>query len=110
MKYTRENILEGINVKLEEWCWDKRIYGGLLKVYKQELPQYPIEVEQNVLEWINGEPITEVDCHGMSIRRVMDCFDLSDDSFPLVLRDFISFKKGGFRNQSACFMSFQRYD
>lgn len=110
MKYTRENILEGINAKLEAtYCRDK-MDERFLRLYKQELPQYPIEVEQNVLEWINDEPITEVDCHGISIRYVLDRFNLSNDWFPLVLRNFITFKNGGFRNRSACFINLYKYE
>ena len=111
MKYTRENILEGINKKLEEqYGSGSHIDNAFLRLYKQRLPEYPIEVEQNVLEWINDKPITEVDCHGISIRYVMDCFNLSDDWFPLILRNFVTFKNDNFRNRSTCFINLYKYE
>ena len=93
MVYTKENIKEGIIAKinaLDDYSEDSK------RVFRSILMDYPIEVEQNVLEWINDLPITEVDCHGDSIKRVMDVFNLDISWFPVVLNNFIRFKNVNF--------------
>ena len=95
MKYTSDNIKEGIIDKINSI--DKtKADSGMKKNWCRKLINYPIEVEQNVLEWLNDEPITKVDCHGISIRHVLDACKLDDSWFPFVLENFISFKNNNY--------------
>lgn len=96
MKYTRENIVEGINAKLDEMYGKDPMLVGACALYKSILPDYPIEIEQNVLEWVNGAPLTDIDCHGVSIKRIMENRNLKEWYFPVVLRNFIMFKRNDF--------------
>ena len=93
MKYTKENILEGIKNKInslntseenKQW-WIERI------------SQYPVEIEQNILEWINNQPLTDVDCHGESVLKTMQMWDLNENDLPYILSGFTTFKEGHFR-------------
>ena len=93
MKYTRENIQEGIIAKINSL---NELSEASKRVYRTVLIDYPIEVEQNVLEWINDLPITEVDCHGESIKNVMNVLGLDVTWFPSILKNFISFKHTNF--------------
>lgn len=93
MKYTKENIKEGIIAKINSL---DELSEASKRVLRIELLDYPIEVEQNVLEWINNLPITEVDCHGESIKRVMNVFNLDISWFPVILEGFIRFKDTNF--------------
>ena len=109
MRYTKENIVEGIHAKLEEMYGDSPMYKGFLKHMKQILPTYPTEVEQNVLEWLNGDEISDVDCHGISIKTVLSHPDaIANIDFPHVLYNFIKFQKSGFKNRLICFDGFVR--
>lgn len=97
IRYTKENIVDGINAKLD------LIYGNdpnrkhFCEMCKIMMNDYPVEIEQNILEWINGIPLTEIDVHGMSVKRVMAAFELTDDCFPLVVRNFKRYKSRGFK-------------
>lgn len=97
MIYTKENIEEGIIAKINS-INDEDADEGMKRIWRNKFVNYPIEVEQNVLEWINNQPITDIDCHGESIRRVLDIFELDDSWFPIVLENFILFKNSGFRS------------
>ena len=97
MKYTKENIIEGIYAKVDAM---PDASEADKEFWKWKLVQYPIEVEQNVIEWVNGLPITELDCHGESIRRVLDFGGLDDTYFPSVLIGFIWFKSNDFMTNS----------
>ena len=96
MKYTKENIIEGINAKLDEIVAKNPDLTGICNVYRASLPNYPIEIEQNMLEWINDLPLTEIDCHGASIKGVMESRKLPDHFFPALVRNFITYKKYNF--------------
>lgn len=106
MKYTKENIIEGIYAKLDEMQGDPVLVEAAKQSYKKSLVNYPIEVEQNVLEWINDLPITAIDCHGTSIKKVLDGMELSIEFFPMVLENFIYFKETGFSNVLLCYSGF----
>ena len=103
MKYTRENIIEGIKAKLDEMFGENSTTEPMSVMFKNVLPQYPIEIEQNVLEWINNEPITEVDCHGISIKHIMDRKNLSEFHMPQLIKNFIDFKNNGFVGDIVCY-------
>ena len=98
MVYTKENIKEGIIAKINS-INDEDADEGMKRIWRNKFVNYPIEVEQNVLEWINNQPITDIDCHGESIRRVLDIFELDDSWFPIVLENFILFK-----NRTKCWL------
>jgi hypothetical protein len=96
VKYTIENIIDGIYAKIDSMdIPDREKY-----LWKSKLQQYPNEISQNILEWINDLPITEVDCHGESIVKTMTVWDLDESWMPWVIDGFIKFKKSGFRVQS----------
>jgi hypothetical protein len=103
MKYTRENIVEGINAKLNKLVDENPILSPMCNVYRTILLNYPIEIEQNVLEWINNLPITKVDCHGISIKEVMERKQVKDVYFPIVVQNFIRFKDNGFVGTMTCY-------
>lgn len=96
MKYTEKNIIDGINAKIDNMYSD----SGMRQWYKYRLPQYPKEIEQNVLEWINDAPITEVDCHGESVLDIMNAWNLDTSYIPLIIDGFIKFAKTNFRTSS----------
>ena len=93
MKYTKENIAEGIKAKINSLQVDEGTKRGLLWC----IPQYPKEIEQNILEWINNEPLTDVDCHGESIVRTMAMWNFTKDDIPQLICGFVAFKEGNFR-------------
>ena len=103
--YTRENIIEGIYKKVDSI---KDASDGLKSIWKKELVNYPIEVEQNVLEWINGEPISDIDCHGYSMRTVLNYIKRGDEWFPFVLESFIKYKNTNFMMPSIVYGSLLR--
>lgn len=100
MQYTRENIIDGILTKIDSMHTISERQKNRLK---KELVNYPIEIEQNILEWVNDLPITEVDCHGESIKHVMKIFDLTEEDVPYLIKNFINFKDSGFRVYTACY-------
>lgn len=106
MKYTKENIVEGIYAKLDEMQGDPVLVELFKTEYKNILVNYPKELEQNVLEWINDLPITEIKYHDCSIKKVLDGMELSVDFFPMVLRNFIAYEKDNCNNVLLCYSGF----
>ena len=96
-EYTRENIIEGLDAKLDEIKAIDPEYDGWCESYRDSIKNYPIEVEQNVLEWINNKPLTDIDCHGASIKKIMDAFNLPNWYFPAILDNFVAFKENNFQ-------------
>lgn len=104
MVYTKENIVEGIYAKIDamnELDVDDKAF------WKDRLMEYPVEIEQNILEWVNDYPITEVDCRGESVLRTMWAFDLDESWMPFIVDGFIKFKNSNFRVQSIIGQSIQ---
>ena len=99
VKYTKENIIEGIYEKIDTIDG----FEGLKVLWKYKLPQYPIEIEQNVLEWLNGEPISDIDYHGESIAKIFKLWNIDESRFISVLLGFIDFKNEGWRNRAATY-------
>ena len=97
MKYTKENIVEGIDARLNELHRNQPGSEHFCQACKIMMQDYPIEIEQNVLEWVNGLPISELDFHGTSIKRVMESRKLTDDFFPIVIKNFKNYKKNEFK-------------
>lgn len=97
MVYTKENIMDGIYAKIDAM---PNVDEADKEIWRRRLVQYPKEIEQNVLEWVNNLPITEVDCHGESIKKTMDRWGLDKDCIPSVINGFVKFKKGNFRTPS----------
>ena len=92
MQYTQENIKQGICAKIDKLYDDNTDR----EFWKQKLLEYPKEIEQNILEWINDHPITDVDCHGESILDKMNAWKMDISYFPMVVRGFIQFSKTQF--------------
>lgn len=103
MRYTKENIVDGIYAKLDEIFKVDSIYKPVGDMFKLILINYPEEIEQNVLEWVNGDPLTEVDCHGVSIKDIVETRNLSDAHMPQIIKNFITFKKNGFKGSNVCY-------
>ena len=78
MKYTKENIQEGIRATINALP----ITSIDKELLMFSIPQYPIEIEQNVLEWINNEPLTDINCHGESIVQTMQAWGFSNKDIP----------------------------
>jgi hypothetical protein len=106
MKYTKQNIVEGIYNKLDAMFEHEPMLHPMKELYKEKLVHYPKEVEQNVLEWINDLPLTEIDCYGVSIKGVMVDLELPDVWFPRVLSSFIDFMNSGFDDPYVIYGSF----
>jgi hypothetical protein len=68
--------------------------------------EYPIELEQNVLEWVNDLPLSEISCHGESINGVLKHMQWSNDCIPLVLNNFVLYKKGNYKNNVILYRGF----
>ena len=96
MVYTIENIQEGINAKLESMRDGTGTMDRYCILCKKWLLNYPKEVEQNILEWVNNLPLSEVEYHGTSVKRVMQTKKLVDGDFPMVIRNFKMYKDRGF--------------
>ena len=93
MKYTKENIHQGVEEKINSLPIseiDKRFL--LIKLKK-----YPQEIEQNVLEWVNDVPLTDIDCYGESIVRVMRLWGFSEKDIPQLICGFMSFKNSNWQ-------------
>lgn len=103
MRYTRENIVEGINAKLDELYCGSETSATMKSIYSKSLLDYPIEIEQNILEWVNDEPFTYVDCHGISIKEIVDDLSLSKYKIPRLIKNFINFKACGFVGPAICY-------
>lgn len=103
MKYTKENIVEGINAKLDLMIEKDKILRGACNAFRDIITQYPIEVEQNVLEWINGDPLTDINYHGFSIAKTMKELELHESFFMLIIRNLICYRDSGFKNISICY-------
>lgn len=101
MQYTKENIQDGIMAKIE--AMDITREEKLL--LKMRLPKYPKEIEQNVLEWINDLPLTEVDCHGESIITTMRRWDFTEKDIPYIIDGFVAFAKRNFRASDVIWQS-----
>ena len=97
MRYTRENIWDGIEAKLSLFRDGNESTERYLAICREFMQDYPKELEQNVLEWVNNEPITEIDCHGASIKGVMCAEKLSDLYFPMVVRNFKIYRDRNFK-------------
>lgn len=93
MEYTKENIQEGILNKISSLsCPD-----GDKRIFMATLPNYPKEIEQNILEWINDRPLTDIDCHGLSLSRILIDFNLDVTDIPTLVWSFIAFKNSNWR-------------
>jgi hypothetical protein len=103
MKYTRENIIEGIDAKLNQVFGQCPATRPLEDVYKEVLRNYPAELEQNILEWINGETISEINYHGISVREVMDDLSLEDCQIPRLFKNFIIYRNYNFVDKMLCY-------
>jgi hypothetical protein len=103
VKYTKENIVDGIYAKLDRIFGSDPMYKGVCEMFKVTLPEYPKEIEQNVLEWVNDEPFSEIDCHGISVKHVVEIKNLSDAHMPQVFENFITFQKNGFEGNAVCY-------
>ena len=93
MKYTKESIVEGLMVKIDSLNESL----GLKNAWKKMIVKYPTEIEQNVLEWINDEPLSDIDCHGESIVQTMKTWNFSQNDIPAILCGFVMFKESGSR-------------
>ena len=93
MKYTKENIQEGIKATINALPITS-IDKELLML---SIPQSPIEIEQNVLEWINNEPLTDINCHGESIVKTMQAWGFSNKDIPQIICGFVDFKDSNWR-------------
>ena len=102
MKYTRENILEGIKHKVNTLKCPDKMKIGLV----DRLALYPIEIEQNVLEWVNNQELTHVDCHGQSITILMDKWNLTDEDIPKLICGFAAFKNDDFVSSDLIWKTF----
>lgn len=102
MKYTRENIKEGIYAKLKE-IYKEDCHDDFVEELTRRIVNYPIEIEPNILEWINGLPLSKIDCHGISIREIMDSMDLDESYIPTLIENFITFKNDGFDDKVLCY-------
>ena len=107
MRYTKENIVAGIYAKIDSL---DNISDRKKNIFKRKLPDYPKEIEQNVLEWINDLPLTDVDCHGESIIKVMKLFNLDNSAIPYLIKNFIDYKESNFRVYRACYGTFGDYE
>ena len=103
MRYTKENIVEGINAKLDAMIAKDEILRTMCEAFRPILPNYPIEVEQNVLEWVNGDPLTDIDCHGFSIAQTMEDGNLHETYFMLLIKNLIKYKEGDFKHEVVCY-------
>ena len=93
-KFGKNDIIEGLFWKvIETNKEDDILYSILLK----KLLDYPIEIEQNILEWINNETLTEIDCHGESIVKWLECFNLTYAAIPLIIKAFVDYKDSNWR-------------
>lgn len=102
MEYTRENILEGIRQKVKVLKCPDRMKIGLV----DRLALYPIEIEQNVLEWINGQELTHVNCHGQSIKNLINEWHLSEEDIPKLICGFATFKNDDFNSPDLIWKTF----
>ena len=84
MTYTKENIQQGIQDKINSLHISK-MDKDLLKL---RIMRYPSEIEQNVLEWINNQPLSDIDCHGESILKIMNLWGFSEKDIPQLICGF----------------------
>lgn len=97
MKYTKENITEGLQHKINSLPltdMDKELL--MLRIV-----HYPQEIEQNVIEWINGVPLTDIDCHGESIVKVMKLWKFSEQAIPYLICGFGVYAKSNWTSPDA---------
>lgn len=92
MLYTKNNIIDGIYAKIDSLYEDE----NTRRMWKTFLPNYPKEIEQNVLEWVNNQPITHVDCYGESVLRIMNGLKLDESWIPQIINGFILFAETKF--------------
>jgi hypothetical protein len=104
--YTIKNIHDGIDKKIESMRDGTEEMDAFCTLCKAWMENYPSEVEQNILEWINNIELSDIECHGTSIKRVMNTMDLTDDAFPMVIRNFKIFKERNFEDGTyICYMN-----
>lgn len=106
MKYTKDNIKNGIIEKVNSM----NVTEGEKEWLRMRLIQYPKEIEQNVLEWINDLPLTDIDCHGESILKTMAAWNINKDDIPYVINGFVSFAKRNFRVSDVIWQSVKGMD
>ena len=68
MKYTKENIIDGIKAKINTINEPEVIK----RMFVEKISQYPVEIEQNILEWVNDKPLTKIECHGESLVEIIE--------------------------------------
>lgn len=102
MKYTVENIQEGIALKLDE-LFNDDLSKPTANVLKFLFKEYPKEIEQNILEWINDMPFTDIDCHGQSFGHIATSMNLSKYQIPQLIENFIIFKQLNFNDPIVCY-------
>ena len=110
MKYTKENIFDGIDAKLDELFGGSEVTKTTALVFSQWLRQYPKEIEQNILEWVNNEPFSEIDFCGESIKHVADVMQLDSYSIPQLIKNFIDFNKTGCHGTYICYRYLEAED
>lgn len=103
MIYTEQDLIEGIEHKVQTLC-DK--YPNLcpyLHTMKSFAINCPDEFKNNVLEWVNNHELTYTSYGGMSIKCVMEKAKLPDVFFLQVLKNFIDFQNSGFVDKMICY-------
>ena len=93
MKYTKENIQEGIVAKTKSLSLSEEYTDMLI----QQLLQYPVEIEQNIIEWVNDIPLTQINCHEVSMQQVMAQWNLPDKAIPDLILGFINYQNTKWR-------------
>ena len=110
---------DSIQFWLKKYTSDKiqKIYGWNSNIGDKEAAQLidnlPEELYPNIEEWLNNEPISEIDYGGMSIKRIMEQHKESLDviyPFLTCLKIMNKYIRNGCQDKSICYEPFIRVD
>lgn len=102
MKYTKKDIPNILRQKVDSLG----THDAHKNLIFERIMRYPKEIEENILQWLNNEPITEIDCHGMSMKYVIDTCKLNDSDMLWLIDNFATYAERDFQVYSDCFGMF----
>lgn len=103
---TAKNKRDALTLNIEQKLLEGKCDAGYAERYAESLAgRIPEELYPNVFEWLDGKEISEIDYHGMSIKRIMDeCYQRFHQRFTFLtaLDNMLWYIHSGCKNPDIC--------
>lgn len=103
---TAKNKKDALALNIEQKLLEEKCSAGYAERSAESLAErIPEELYPNIFEWIDDKEISEIDYHGMSIKRIMDDFRYMFNcqcDFVSALRAMLFYIRGGCNDSHVC--------